>query len=172
MLFPEMNQPEIDASVFSCRVTPVINHRVRALCVHPYPNHPKGCPNFNHKAGCPSDAPLFERAFDSSGVWAVWNVFDLAGHVAKMKAAHPTWSDRQLVCCLYWQPGARSKLRDKIREFMREHRGEGLHVCAVPEAMGVDVTATMRAVGIELEWPVRTRAYQIVFMARRLSVTT
>jgi predicted metal-binding protein len=135
------------------RVNPVINHSVRALCVRPYPGHKKGCPNAGKKEGCPPSAPLFDRHYDlDRPIYAVVNEFDLARHVARMKAKHPKWSLRQLVCCLYWQRGARKKLKVKIQEsLLRLPREYEANAC--PEAMGVNITATLADIGIVLEWP-------------------
>jgi len=77
-----------------------------------------------------------------------------------MKENHPGWSDRQAYCCLYWQPRARKQLRAKIEGFLRIH--PGLKIITCPEAQGVNVTATMKLIGIELEWPPREIAYQVV----------
>lgn len=46
------------------QVNPVIDYSVRGLCVKPYYNHPKGCPNFNKKKGCPPNAELFDKVYD------------------------------------------------------------------------------------------------------------
>jgi len=83
-----------------------------------------------------------------------------------MREKHPEWSERQLACCLYWQAGARKQLESEIQKFYREHPGLWLVRC--PEAMGVDVTGTMRLVGVELEWPPRERALQVALACARV----
>lgn len=135
----------------------VVDPKVRGLCVHPYPGHPKGCPNFNRKAGCPPKCPPFTLR---PPYVALVNEFDLAAHVERMRAKHPTWSMRQFVNCLYWQPGARAQLRRLVVPWLREHRGWTVASC--PEAGGVNVTATLSRVGIQLEWPPRRIARQVV----------
>lgn len=143
------------------KVNPVINGTVRKLCYTPYPNHPKGCPNYGKRESCPPQAPYFKSVFDmSKPIYAIYNVFNLGEHVEKMWAKHPGWTDRQLRCVLYWQGTARKRLREKIGEFMLAHPEVDI-VETCPEAMGVNVTATMAAVGIELEWPPVNVAYQI-----------
>jgi len=145
----------------TCQVNPVIDPTVRGLCTRAYPGHPRGCPNFGSKPGCPPQAPLLADVLMlDMPVFAVWNVFDLAGHVERLRAKHPTWSNRQLVCCLYWQPMARIALRWEIRQLIRGPY-RLLRVVTCPEAMGVNVTETMRAVGVELEWPPVKRAVQV-----------
>ena len=69
-------------------------------------------------------------------------------------------SKRQLECCLYWQGTARKRLKERINEFIFL-ADERYVVNTVPEAMGVNVTETMKRVGIELEWPPVNLVYQI-----------
>ena len=41
------------------QVIPVIDYKVRALCIKPYPNHQR-LSNFGKKEGCPPKAKKFE----------------------------------------------------------------------------------------------------------------
>jgi predicted metal-binding protein len=142
------------------QVNPVSDYYVRQLCCKPYPGHPKGCPNFNHKEGCPPSADLFDHIYDlSKPVYAIVNIFDFKAHTDRMRELHPSWSERQVRCCLYWQAGARKQLLIKIKDFLRSHRGYSIETC--PEAMGVNVTETMKKAGLILEWPPETVAFQI-----------
>jgi len=142
------------------QVEPVINHSVRGLCVRPYYNHPKGCPNFNKKVGCPPQAILFENEFDLNyPVYAIYNKFNLKEHMEKMKLKQPKWTEHQLRCVLYWQPKARNQLLVGIKEFIKEHKNYRISTC--PEAQGINVTETMKNAGIELEWMPQVYAYQI-----------
>jgi hypothetical protein len=99
--------------------------------------------------------------------WAVYNVFALGDHVKKMREKHPSWTDRQLKNCLYWQAGARKSLRHEIKEFLCEHKDLVLLGC--PEANGINVTATMSAAGVCLEWPPEETAHQVVMFGHGLS---
>ena len=146
------------------RVSPVLDPSVRGLCRRPYELHPKGCPNFGQRATCPPAAPLFFSVYDAARpVWAVVNEFDLGAHVERMRAAHPEWSDRQLRCVLYWQGGARAELARKIKAALSTLPGCRAETC--PEAMGVNVTATLAAEGITLEWPPVRIARQVALIA-------
>lgn len=146
------------------RVIPAFDPAVRELCRRPYPLHPKGCPNFGKRPSCPPAAPLYGDFYDlSQPVYAVVNDFNLANHVAKMRAAHPDWSEAQLRCCLYWQPTARSQLAMKINAALASLSGYHAETC--PEAMGINVTLTLRLVGIELEWPPLCIARQVALLA-------
>lgn len=136
--------------------------KVRGLCVKPYPLHSKGCPNFDKKEGCPPRAPQLPHFFDlTKPCYVIYNVFDFGAHVAKMRESHPSWSERQVTCCLYWQAGARKALRGLVENFHSDHPGYASASC--PEAMGLNVTATMEALGVELEWPPKTKALQVAF---------
>lgn len=150
------------------RVKPIVeSHLMRSLCCHQYYNHPLGCPNYDKKPGCPPKAKIFDKVYDmSQPIYAIYNTFDLASHIAKMREKHPRWSDRQLKCCLYWQGTARKRLKEQIRLFRLGH--SEFSVCKTPEAMGVNLTQTMINVGIELEWPPVNKTYQIVLASKRL----
>ena len=95
-------------------------------------------------------------------VYCVWNRFDLGAHVQRMGKRHPDWSDRKLRCVLYWQGTARKQLREKVEAVLAEIQGMIALYC--PEASGVDVTATMASIGVELEWPPNQWAYQVALV--------
>lgn len=136
------------------------------MCVRAYPGHKQGCPNFGKKDGCPPGANFFEDIYDmTKPVYVIINRFDFKAHVDRMKMVHPDWSKRKLECCLYWQTVARKQLFEGIKKFLRnndnEHFKQGYKVTTCPEAMGVNVTETMKRSGITLEWPQETVTYQI-----------
>jgi len=140
------------------RVDPVIDYAVRGLCRKPYHNHPKGCPNWG-KDKCPPKLPKLEDFFDTSKpLYMIWNRFDIGKHIEKTRANHPDWTDYQLRCVLYWQGTARAQLKKNIEEFKKDH--PDCVVTTGPEAMGVNITDTMKQFGIELEWPPTKYAYQ------------
>jgi len=146
-------------------VRPVIMGR-HDLCLKPYPNHKNGCPNYATKKGCPPGVPMFDIFYDlSKSIYAIYNVFDFKGHVDRMRERHPDWSKRQLECCLYWQGTGRKQLKELIEEFERPRPKGMFSITTVPEAMGVNVTKTMRNAGIVLEWPPVNVAYQIAMAA-------
>jgi len=150
-------------------VSLVIDYSVRSLCLKSYGGHKKGCPNYKRCDRCPPVAPLIERVIDlSRPVFAIYNVFPLGRHVEQMRVKHPSWSSRQLLNCLYWQGTARKQLKAEIERFHKDMiiaqpRTRYL-VLTTPEACGVNVTETMRAVGVMLEWPARTVAHQVAIV--------
>lgn len=152
-------------------VRPVIDTSVRNLCSRPYPNHPKGCPNYGKRDMCPPQSPLLWDKFDENmKVYALWADFDLGAHVRRMKEKHPEWSYRQLSCCLYWQGTARKFMKKEAFKWLSEFdTARMLGVTACPEAMGVNVTATMKSIGVELEWPPKniTRVIWVAGVRRR-----
>jgi predicted metal-binding protein len=135
------------------------------LCAQPYPLHPNGCPNFAKNPRCPPKIGLLDKVFDlTKPCWVIYNVFWLGAHVRKMRFLHPRWSERQLYCCLYWQGKARKELKEEIEKFHRtKDPTKKCLVTTCPEAMGLNVTETMRKSGIELEWPPLERALQVAF---------
>jgi predicted metal-binding protein len=152
------------------KVAPVIDYSVRSLCAKPYYNHKRGCPNYGKKKGCPPEAPLFDKVYDlSKPIYALINVFDLGSHVKRMKELHPEWSQRQLECCLYWQPKARKQLLGHIKSFMKEHKEYQVETC--PEAMGVDISKTLENAGIILEWPPKKWVCQVALAGIPLQYT-
>ena len=162
---------DTSAQIYINEVIPVIDRKVRGLCKKPYHNHPKGCPNFGIKEGCPPNIRLFDEEYDmNKPVYVIFNTFDLASQVNKMKAAHPEWSDRQLKCSRYWQGTTRKLLRQKIALFKNDHPDYNVTTC--PEAMGVNVTETMKKIGIKLEWPPVSTTYQVALagIKKNLSV--
>ena len=143
----------------------IIEVRFQGMCRLPYPDHPRGCPNFDNKLGCPPRQPLFDAVIDlSRPVFAIVTEFDLAGQITKMKRAHPEWSERQLACCLYWQPAARKNLKLATWNFLARYPNYFVDTC--PEARGVNVTETLSQVGIQLEWPPRSIVRQVALAGR------
>lgn len=148
-------------------VEPVVDMKMRALCVKPYYNHPNGCPNYVVKAGCPPTAPKIITMLDlTRSVFAIYNIFRFRDHCDRMRELHPAWSKRQIECCLYWQGSARKQLKEIIMRF--QERNSSMIVITTPEAMGVNITETMARVGIYLEWSPINYTYQIALAGKVL----
>jgi len=120
-------------------------------CAMPYPGHPHGCPNIGKGyPDCPPLAPRVDEVIDlDRGVWWIGSVFDLAGHRRQMMEKHPNWSERKAGCVYYWQPTVRAHNRRLLRQFLAEHPDM---VAFSPEGLGVNVTLTLREVGVHLRW--------------------
>jgi len=140
---------------------PIINSAVRGYCTLPYPGHPKGCPMFGKRPECPPQAPRFFDYFDTCDPFtAIVFMFDLGHHAARMKYRHPEWSDRQCRNPLYWQGGIRKALKFQCKRIAK--RGQDFTL--IPEAMGMDVIATMRQHDIIIEFPVRDIVKKVAFI--------
>ena len=128
----------------------IISNMVGEWCKLPYPDHPQGCPNYGKQAHCPPQAPTVAEFIDLSRPhWFIIVPFNLEAHAQRMKAKHPKWSDRQARCVLYWQNTVRKSLRIAINSFTWQHPGTTSTL--LPEAMGVNVIATAKKVGIDIE---------------------
>lgn len=140
--------------------------QVRNACKCPYRGHPKGCPNYNNpkRPTCPPKAKLYDKAYDlRKPVHAVVVTMNFDKHVAKMASNPKLKTEAQRRCCLYWQEGLRSRLRERCKAFIKEHPGYVADLC--PEAGGVNVIATLRKVGIRLQVPPRNIVSKVAFIA-------
>lgn len=67
----------------------VVNEKAKTWCCLPYPDHPKGCPNYGKSPLCPPQAPDVREYFDFDlHLYFVVVKFDLQAHVDKMHALH------------------------------------------------------------------------------------
>lgn len=147
------------------KVTPIIDKSVRLLCMRPYHNHKKGCPNFNNRKTCPPTVPLWDEVCNIRLATFIYVTrFNLEEHVEKMRVKHPNWSEYQLACCLYWQ----SKARKPLQKYIKDHTLPGMFMTICPEALGINVTETLKHVGITLEWPPKHYAYQVAMSGWKL----
>ena len=139
-----------------------VDYDVRNLCVTPYPNHRKGCPNYNKRPSCPPAAKRIENILNLDlTTYVIWTTFDFGGHVKRMQTNHPNWSQRQAECCYYWQGTARKNLKQEIGKFQMIYKEPEFIIIQCPEACGVNVTATMAKLNECLEWPPKTTTYQV-----------
>jgi len=136
--------------------------RARTWCKLPYPNHPKGCPNFNHKKTCPLNALLFDDLVTAPYTLVAVG-FNLASWANKMKTKHPKWSDRQARCCLYWQGTVRKFLREKCAELLHDDET----VLYSPEANGIHVFETCKKVRIVLDRNPQTTVWKVAIIGKK-----
>lgn len=155
-------------------VKPIIDKAIQKLCFRPYYNHKNGCPNFNKAKGCPPNAPLLGKVLDlNKTVWAVWVDFDFAEHKARMLKLHTEWIDKPRVveCCRYWQGAADKLLKHYVANFCTPRllfsQAKRLDVLYRPEAYGVNVTETMKNIGVILEWPPVNIVRKIAFIGEQ-----
>lgn len=127
----------------------VVSLKTGEWCLRQYPGHPKGCPNYNKKDGCPPNASFITEIMDlKKPVYIAFSEFNLSEHVERMRSKHPTWTDRQLKNVLYWQNTSRSQMRRA--RIARVRNGADL-ILICPEAHGVNVYATCFCSGLRLQ---------------------
>ena len=137
----------------------VLDDEMRNLCTKPYHNHPRGCPNYGKRPVCPPIAMTFEQVYQPGPIYLIWTTFNFGDHCAKMRAKHPSWTEPQVRCCLYWQGTARKYHKKEVEWFKLSHPSNVVTSC--PEATGVNVTQTMAHQGQFLEWPPEKLTYQV-----------
>jgi hypothetical protein len=138
-----------------------INMKARDWCLLPYPDHPKGCPNYNdpkHEGICPPSAPLIHDFIDvEKPMYLIVEEFDLDAHVKQWLIKHPTNTLRQAKCVRYWQNSVQARLRRRCEAFKQINPGFVTTLC--PEAMGVNVISTAKYAGI----PIKPKPEGIVY---------
>ncbi len=139
-----------------------IDKRVQEYCKLPYPAHPKGCPNWNKKEGCPPNAKLLNEIIEPPFI-GVAVKFNLENWVEKLRRKHPNWSERQLRCCLYWQ----GKVRKVLKEFCRKLCKEDEVIIYAPEAKGTNLFVTCAKHGIKLERNPKKIVYKIAIIGKK-----
>ncbi|KKK73060.1 hypothetical protein LCGC14_2897610, partial [marine sediment metagenome] len=71
-------------------------------CTLPYPNHKKGCPNFNKNPLCPPNAKIMENILEYYRFfYLILAYFDIFKYTTQMMHKHPNWSERKARCVLY-----------------------------------------------------------------------
>jgi len=133
------------------KVDPVWKLESVGLCGYPYHNHSHGCSNFCKRAGCPPTMVPLEICLDEC--YFIYTVFPIKKHVQRMMEKHPEWSIYQARNIYYWQSTARVALRKEVDKFLSSHPrcialGPKIHL----DSWGIDMTATMAKVGIDLWW--------------------
>ncbi|MGV8086458.1 MAG: hypothetical protein ACP5N1_02395 [Candidatus Woesearchaeota archaeon] len=129
----------------------VYDKKIINLCRVPFYNHSKGCPNWNKKEGCPPNVPLIDKILDfNKELYMIYNEFPIGEFAEKMRLMHPEWQEhpRQWYNPRRWQGTAR-KIHKKERIIALE---KGIDTIVWPEAHGVNVTGTMKNIGIILNW--------------------
>jgi len=142
-------------------VHPVVHDHAAKLCCTPYEGHKKGCPNFGKSPTCPPNVRPFEEIINiHDSILAVCLMFDLGAHAEKMKQKHPHWTEKQQYNCLYWQGGMRSTLKKLCEDTIKP----GQIYLLLPEAHGVNISETLKNVGLILEWPPKKYVWKVAII--------
>lgn len=168
----------------------VLSSQTSDWCRLPYLGHPKGCPNYG-RPGCPPVyKPMNEILSFDHPIYMVYSEFDLTAHIARVKARHPKWTNRQLRNVLYWQGTSRKQLKERVMNLLIEWVPQWLQlvepesivlrkyvknlligkkfvVFYCPEAFGMNVYATAANHDFKLE-PIRhlKTCHHIAIVAR------
>ena len=150
-----MNKPIIGPLPYMIKVRKlVLTPETKAWCALPYYDKKHGCPNYKgrcYRGGRLPMTMLYEIMSIHKPIWIVYNEFDLGAHVAKMRAAHPDWSERQLRNVYYWQNQSRSQLQKKVNAAAAILKEKGPIVISSGEGNGVNLYATCYHSGLKLE---------------------
>ncbi len=136
------------------------------LCVQPYYNHKRGCPNFGKKEGCPPNLRHISEEYDMDSIHILLLEFPFGEYFAQRKEVHPDWTNRALINPRHWQNHLRACLNrewENIQDDYPEHT-----FIYNPEGQGVNIVETLRLNGIEMEWSVSNEDGEIVSVAETL----
>ena len=140
-------------------------------CQLPYPGHPKGCPNFGKKNGCPPTSEIFSENYQPP-YYLITETFDIESHIQKMKKRHPEWSERQCRNLLYWQKTVNKKLKEKAKQYLASLNENSMKLIEIPEATGINVFQTCANVGIYLEKIPQKQVIKIMLIAKKKNKKT
>lgn len=132
----------------------VIDKTFMGMCKLPFYGHPRGCPNYGKKEGCPPSKFVESDIFDfNQDLFVIYTPFNVGIFAERMKQTHLEWAKfpRQWYNPRRWQPSARALHRDDLDEF---HKATDLSYYEdnSPEARGVNVSSLMNSIGIPLNW--------------------
>jgi predicted metal-binding protein len=101
------------------KVSILFTQKTRIWCQLPYPNHPKGCPNFNKNPLCPPNMNFMKDILQKYHYfYIVYAKFDLKSQRKRMLERHPNWSKKQAECLLYWQNSVKKELKEKLERIL------------------------------------------------------
>ena len=133
----------------------IIDNGVKRLCKKPYLNYKIGCPKLYE---CQGDGLGIRDVVDLRQSLIVWSVFNIDEFVE-----HKTPQDLYRYWT-YWRQKRRSLFLHDLEEISCMYPS---YACVdKPEAFGVDVDATMRNMGIRLEWPPRKVCYSVAVVGK------
>jgi len=150
------------------RETIVFTKKTRGWCLLPYPNHPKGCPNYNNNPLCPPKANyMSEKIGKYKFYYLIYANFNFRKYREQMTLNHPTWSDRQIGCVLYWQNSVKKRIKDFLKKIYIKNSLTNLYLFGCGsgfnddffkqekilsmEAAGINVFSTLKNNDIEFE---------------------
>lgn len=139
----------------------------RSLCLRPYHLHKYGCPNFGNLPICPPNIPMYDKVFDmDKDIYLIYTTHDVKSHYEMRRNKFPDATEYEIKNVIYWQGTAKMNHRKEIKRFFLLHDNLLDYKAITPEALGVDVFATLKKVGINLDWPPTDLSYRVSFAAK------
>jgi len=142
--------------------------KTRLWCKLPYPNHPRGCPNYNKNSLCPPSAKYMDYLLEYySYFYLIYAIFNLKSQRERMLTLHPNWSKKQANCLLYWQNSVKKALKEYIQKITAKNVEKEIYILSCGsgfkincsnqseiysmEAVGINVISTLKNVNIPFE---------------------
>ena len=154
--------------IFAGPVEAVCDPSIIAHCKDPYSDHPKGCPNWGCKEGCPPGVRYFPSVY-SKEVYIAAVRFNFAEYLSMRRRVHPDWTERALRNPRHWQGHVRSERNRFLFEYLSTHPEIDGEIVLNSEAMGVNLFETCAKAGIFLERKPQYNEYTITLIANRLN---
>jgi hypothetical protein len=127
-------------------------------CGKAYEGYPKGCPNYDPNRiknnFCPQNAPYLEGKLSYNHYYLLLSKFEFGGFKDLRRPLHPNWSEKQLGNPRHWQNQIKCLIRDALLLYKFDYLlscGSGVNQSYSMEGVGINVFATMRKIGIQLE---------------------
>lgn len=130
------------------------------MCLNPYYRHPKGCPNFHIKKGCPPEVLNISQQYDTEHLNMILLKFPFEQYISAKSRIHPQWPLRQLANPRHWQGHLRSTLYRYWDTIKDEY--PSFTLITGPEAMGINVGSTLENMNIPLGWFEKNEKDEIV----------
>ena len=138
---------QINIDFFILSATVVQDLKMIALCRSPYYKHPIGCPNWDHKDGCPPHTKSFLSVYEPTVYIAIARL-DFGKYLKLKEKIHPGWTEKALKNPRHWQ----GHLRAALRNFLTPDKiHTGFEIVKNAEAMGINLFETCANAGFVLE---------------------
>jgi len=137
----------VNIDFFLLPATVVQDLKMIALCRSPYYKHPIGCPNWDHKDGCPPHTKRFLSVYEPTVYIAIARL-DFGQYLELKEKIHPNWTERALKNPRHWQ----GHLRAALKNFLTAEKiPSGFKIVKNAEAMGINLFETCANAGFTLE---------------------
>lgn len=157
----------------------IFTPKTKLWCQLPYPNHPHGCPNYNKSPLCPPNSPEFtmDSLYGYKKLILLWVEFNFNQYKQEMGKKHPSFSQKQVECCLYYQNTLKNMLKLEITKYSPSlilGCGSGFGSCYSMESVGINVMMTLKKLQIPFEVKPKTKILlcTLLGLQKELKLTT